>query len=63
MHLVHGPEWAVDYLDAAACDWRLKETEYVDWVFNTSLVLKERAGRETAFQRALALPQSIESQL
>ena len=55
--------WAADYLDSSACDWRLKETDFVDWVFNTSLVLKERAGSETVFQRALALPQSIESQL
>ena len=60
---MHCPKWAADYLDSSACDWRLKETDFVDWVFNTSLVLKERAGSETVFQRALALPQSIESQL
>ncbi len=40
---VHGPEWAVDYLDSAACDWRPEEIDFVDWVFNASPVLKERA--------------------
>ncbi len=40
---VHGPEWAVDYLDSAACDWAPEETDFVDWVFNASPVLKERA--------------------
>ncbi len=40
---VHGPEWAVDYLDSAACDWTPEEIDFVDWVFNASSVLKERA--------------------
>ncbi len=40
---VHGPEWAVDYLDSAACDWTPQEIDFVDWVFNASSVLKERA--------------------
>jgi tetratricopeptide (TPR) repeat protein len=40
---VLGPEWAVDYLDSAACDWTPEEIDFVDWVFNASLVLKERA--------------------
>ncbi len=40
---VHGPEWAVDYLDSAACDWTPEEIDFVDWVFNSSPVLKERA--------------------
>jgi tetratricopeptide (TPR) repeat protein len=40
---VHGPEWAVDYLDSAACDWTRQETDFVDWVFNAPPVLKERA--------------------
>lgn len=40
---VHGPEWAVDYLDSAACDWTPEEIDFVDWVFNASPVLKERA--------------------
>jgi hypothetical protein len=35
--------WAVDYLDAAACDWAPEEINLVDWVFNASPVLKERA--------------------
>ena len=39
---VHGPEWAVDYLDSAACDWTPEEIDFVDWVFNVSPVLKER---------------------
>jgi tetratricopeptide (TPR) repeat protein len=40
---VHGPEWAVDYLDSAACDWATEEIDFVDWVFNAAPVLKERA--------------------
>jgi hypothetical protein len=40
---VHGPEWAVDYLDSAASDWSPEEIDFVDWVFNASPVLKERA--------------------
>jgi tetratricopeptide (TPR) repeat protein len=40
---VHGPDWAVDYLDSAACDWTPEEIAFVDWVFNASPVLKERA--------------------
>lgn len=40
---VHGPEWAVDYLDSAAGDWTPEEIDFVDWVFNASPVLKERA--------------------
>ena len=40
---VHGPEWAVDYLDSAACEWTPEEIDFVDWVFNASPVLKERA--------------------
>ncbi len=33
----------VDYLDSAACDWTPEEIDFVDWVFNASPVLKERA--------------------
>lgn len=40
---VHAPEWAVDYLESAACDWTPEEIDFVDWVFNTTPVLKERA--------------------
>jgi tetratricopeptide (TPR) repeat protein len=40
---VHGPELAVDYLESAACDWTAEEIDFVDWVFNTAPVLKERA--------------------
>jgi hypothetical protein len=40
---VHGPKWAVDYLDSAASDWTPEEIDFVDWVFNASPVLKERA--------------------
>jgi len=40
---VHGLEWAVDYLDSAACNWTPQEIDFVDWVFNASPVLKERA--------------------
>jgi hypothetical protein len=40
---VHSPEWAADYLESAACDWRPEEIDFVDWVYNASPVLKERA--------------------
>jgi tetratricopeptide (TPR) repeat protein len=40
---MHGPEWAVDYLDSAACEWTPEEIDFVEWVFNASPVLKERA--------------------
>ncbi len=40
---LHGPERAVDYLVYAAFDWSPQEIDFVDWVFNTSTVLKERA--------------------
>jgi len=40
---VHGPEWAIDYLESAACDWMAEEIDLVDWVFNAAPVLKERA--------------------
>ncbi len=40
---VHGPEWAIDYLESAACDWAAEEIDFVDWVFNAAPVMKERA--------------------
>ncbi len=40
---VYGPDWAIDYLEAHACDWESYEIDFVDWVFNASPVLKERA--------------------
>jgi tetratricopeptide (TPR) repeat protein len=40
---LHGPEWAIDYLESAACDWTAEEIDFVDWVFNNAPVLKERA--------------------
>jgi tetratricopeptide (TPR) repeat protein len=40
---VHGPEWAIDYLESAASDWTAEEVDFVDWVFNSSPVLRERA--------------------
>jgi hypothetical protein len=40
---VHGPEWAIDYLELAAGNWTPEEVDFVDWVFNSSAVLKERA--------------------
>ena len=40
---VHGPEWAVDYLDSASCDWTPEEIDFVNRVFNASPMLKERA--------------------
>ena len=40
---VYGPDWAIDYLESTACDWTPEEIDFVDWVFNASPVLKERA--------------------
>ena len=40
---LHGPEWGVDYLESAACNWTAEEIDFVDWVFNAAPVLKERA--------------------
>ena len=35
---VHGPEWAIDCLESAACDWTAEEIDFVDWVFKTSFI-------------------------
>lgn len=40
---VLGPDWAIDYLERAAGHWTPKEIDFVDWLFNASSVLKERA--------------------
>jgi hypothetical protein len=40
---VYGPDWAIDYLESTASDWTPEEIDFVDWVFNASPVLKERA--------------------
>jgi tetratricopeptide (TPR) repeat protein len=40
---INGPEWAIDYLEAPVCDWSPEEIDFMDWVFNTAEVLKERA--------------------
>jgi len=39
----NGPEWAANYLNAPICTWEQEEIDFVDWVFNSSHVLKERA--------------------
>ncbi len=39
----NGSEWATDYLSAPVCDWAAQEIEFVDWVFNSSAVLREWA--------------------
>lgn len=39
----NGPEWAQDYLGAPANPWTAQEINFVDWVFNSSAVLRERA--------------------
>jgi len=39
----NSPEWATDYLSAPVCDWTAQEIDFVDWVFNSSAVLRERA--------------------
>ena len=39
----NGPDWAIDYLSAPICDWSAQEIDFVDWVFNSAAVLRERA--------------------
>ena len=39
---VLGLEWAIDYLESATCDWAAEEIDFVDWVFATATVLRER---------------------
>ena len=39
----NGPDWATDYLSAPLCDWTPQEIDFIDWVFNSSAVLRERA--------------------
>ena len=68
---VYGPEWAVDYLDSAACDWTSEEIDFADWVFNASPVLKDRAAmmalhegmsyERDAEKRALYTQRSLDS--
>ncbi len=40
---VHAPGWAINYLQAAACDWTAGQIDFADRVFNSAPVLKERA--------------------
>ena len=56
---VHRPEWAVDNLDSAACDWTPQEIDFVDWVFNASPVLKER-GEMMALHEGMTYEQEAE---
>ncbi|PIY29750.1 MAG: hypothetical protein COZ09_03130 [Comamonadaceae bacterium CG_4_10_14_3_um_filter_60_42] len=39
----NSPDWATDYLSAPVCSWTPHEIDFVDWVFNSSAVLRERA--------------------
>jgi tetratricopeptide (TPR) repeat protein len=39
----YGAELAAEYLNAPSCDWTPEEIDFVDWVFNSSAVLKERS--------------------
>lgn len=39
----NGQYWATDYLSAPVCNWTPQEIDFVDWVFNSSAVLRERA--------------------
>ncbi len=40
---VHGPEWAIDYLESAICNWTAEEIDFVDCVFNAAPVFRQRA--------------------
>lgn len=39
----NGPDWATDYLSTPVCNWTQQEIDFIDWVFNSSAVLRERA--------------------
>lgn len=39
----HGTEWASGYMNAPTCVWAPEEIDFVDWVFNSAAVLRERA--------------------
>lgn len=39
----YGPEWASDFLNGPANNWAPEEIDFVDWVFNSAAVLRERA--------------------
>jgi hypothetical protein len=36
-------DWGTDYLSAPVCNWSAKEIDFVDWVFRSSALLRERA--------------------
>jgi len=38
-----GCDWAIDYLQSPVNDWCDEEIDFVDWLFNCSDVLRERA--------------------
>lgn len=40
---LHGPDFAIDYLDSPVNVWTSDEIDFVDWVFNASDVLRERS--------------------
>jgi len=42
---VQGPSWAQSYIGTPQGTWGLQETQFMDWVFNCALVLRERAER------------------
>lgn len=39
----YGPDWASDFMDGPARHWVPEEIDFVDWVFNSAAVLRERA--------------------
>ena len=39
----NGLDWATDYLSSPVSDWTPYEIDFVDWVFNSAVVLRERA--------------------
>lgn len=39
----HNCEYALEYLESAGNDWSSTECDFVDWVFNSAAVLRERA--------------------
>ena len=39
----YGPEWASNFLNGPANNWAPEEIDFVDWVFNSAAVLRERA--------------------
>jgi tetratricopeptide (TPR) repeat protein len=57
---LHGPDFAYEYLDSPVNIWKPTEIDFVDWVFNSSDVLRERT-EMTAIREALHYEHDVEA--